>query len=51
MVILTSSKEQIDLINGYLRKPVNFNQFAETVRQLDLCWFVLIESVPSVHKD
>lgn len=49
-VILTSSNEQTDIINGYLRgcnsyirKPVDFNQFAETVKQLGLYWLVLNE--------
>jgi CheY-like chemotaxis protein len=50
-VILTSSNEQIDIISGYtrgcnsfIRKPVDFNQFAETVKQLGLYWLVLNES-------
>ena len=49
-VILTSSNEQADIINGYLhgcnsyiRKPVDFNQFAETIKQLGLYWLVLNE--------
>ena len=49
-VILTSSNEQTDIINGYMRgcnsyirKPVDFNQFAETVKQLGLYWLVLNE--------
>lgn len=53
VVILTSSREEQDLINGYslgansyVRKPVDFNQFVEAVRQLGLYWLVLNESPP-----
>ncbi len=51
IVILTSSREQVDMLNGYaygcnsyIRKPVDFNQFAEAVRQLGLYWLVLNEA-------
>src|SRR5712691_8316959 len=51
VVILTSSNEEQDLINGYrlgansyIRKPVNFSQFIEAVRQLGLYWLVMKES-------
>ena len=53
VVILTSSKEQQDLVvayrnraNSYMRKPVDFTQFAEAVQQLGLYWLVLNQPPP-----
>jgi CheY-like chemotaxis protein len=54
VVILTSSKEEQDMINGYkfgansyVRKPVDFNQFVEAARQLGLYWLVINEPPPT----
>ncbi len=51
VVILTSSKEEQDLIssyktgaNSYVRKPVDFNQFVEAVRNIGLYWLLINES-------
>jgi two-component system response regulator len=53
VVILTSSKEQQDLIQGYslgansyVRKPIDFGQFIEAVRQLGLYWLIINEPAP-----
>lgn len=52
VVIITSSREEQDLIagydlgaNSYVRKPVDFNEFVEAVQQLGLYWLLLNEPV------
>jgi two-component system response regulator len=54
IVILTSSKEEQDLlksydlgVNSYIRKPVDFNQFSEAIKYLGLYWLVINEPPPS----
>lgn len=58
VVVLTSSKEEQDMIesydlgaNSYVRKPVDFAQFVESVRQLHLYWLVLNETPPQQRGD
>jgi two-component system response regulator len=53
VVILTSSKEESDLLRGYelransyIRKPVDFTRFVESVRELGMYWLVLNEPPP-----
>ena len=53
VVILTSSKEEHDLlrsyelnVNSYIRKPVYFQQFSEAIKQIGLYWMVLNELPP-----
>jgi two-component system response regulator len=53
VVVLTSSKAEQDVLagyelhaNSYIRKPVDFDQFAEAVRQIGLYWLLLNEPPP-----
>jgi len=56
VVIMTSSKEERDLVSGYnlgansyIQKPVDFNQFRETVKSVGLYWLVINQ--PPVVED
>jgi two-component system response regulator len=57
VVILTSSNEEQDRLmgyglgaNSYVRKPVDFGQFIEAVRQLGLYWLLLNERPPDIRR-
>ena len=58
VVILTSSKEERDMITGYnlgvnsyIQKPVDFDQFRETIKQVGLYWLIINQApVEQVHR-
>lgn len=57
VVVLTSSNEEQDLIrsyslgaNSYVRKPVDFAQFLDAMRQLGVYWLILNEAAPTTGR-
>lgn len=56
VVILTSSREERDLLQGYgfgansfIQKPVDFTQFQDTVKHVGLYWLVINEHAPTTN--
>ena len=54
VIVLTSSKEERDLVdsyrlgvNSYIQKPVDFDQFRETVKTVGLYWLVINQPAPA----
>lgn len=54
VIVLTSSKEERDMVNtyqfgvnSYIQKPVNFGEFQDVVRQLGLYWLLMNSKPPA----
>lgn len=57
VVVLTTSREEEDLVgsyslgaNSYVRKPVDFTDFARTVQHLGVYWLLMNEPIPQRHR-
>lgn len=57
VVIVTSSKEEADLVKGYqlgtnayVQKPIDFKQFIEAIKQLGVFWAIINEPPPGSIK-
>jgi two-component system response regulator len=55
VVIMTSSKEERDLVKGYnlgansyIQKPVDFDKFRETIKSVGLYWLVINQPIPEI---
>lgn len=60
VVVLTSSKQETDMVSGYrlgansyIQKPVDFDQFQQTIRQLGYYWLLVNQAPPqaAVERD
>ena len=58
VVVLTSSREEKDLVmsyglgvNGYVVKPVGFDEFTEAIKRIGLYWLLTNESPPELEAD
>lgn len=56
VVVLTSSREESDLVrsydlgaNAYVVKPVDFEQFQESIKEIGLFWAIINESPPKLR--
>jgi two-component system, response regulator len=57
VVVLTSSKEEKDMVesyrlgvNSYIQKPVDFEQFRTTIKELGLYWLIINQAPPAVSQ-